>query len=245
MVNICCGLHQFTGIQAIIFDKDGTLAYSEDYLKSITYKRARLIDAEIPGVQEPLLAAFGLDNGHLNPSGLQAVGTRQENLIAAAAYIAETGRTWLEALTIAQAAFREADAFLKNKSDHTPAISGISDLIQRLHQGGVKLGVLSADVTANVKAFLEKYQLSEYFLVQTGTDQGPSKPDPTPFLRACELLDESPETVLMIGDADVDGQMAKTAGAAGMVGVTWGWSIPPKLSYVDVITTTMNDIQVC
>lgn len=244
MVDIICSGHRFSAIRGIIFDKDGTLAHSEDYLKIITSKRARLIDAQIPGVQEPLLSAFGLENGRLNPSGLQAVGTRQENLIAAAAYIAETGRTWLESLRIAQAAFTEVDTLMKIKADHTPVFPGILELVQNLHYTGLKLGVLSADVTVNVQAFLEKYELADYFFVQKGTDHGPSKPDPTPFLQACELLEEKPETVLMIGDADVDGQMAKAAGAAGMIGVAWGWSIPPQLTEVDVIITKMSEIKV-
>lgn len=236
--------HRFSSITAIIFDKDGTLAHSEEYLKTITFKRARLIDAQIPGVQDPLLSAFGLENGRLNPSGLQAVGTRQENLIAAAAYIAETGRPWLESLRIAQAAFAEVDMLMKIKADHTPVFPGILELVQRLHQTGLKLGVLSADVTVNVKAFLEKYELADYFLVQRGTDHGPSKPDPTPFRQACELLGENPANVLMVGDANVDGQMAKAAGAAGMIGVAWGWSVRPKLTEVDVVITEMAEIQV-
>ncbi|AFY59366.1 haloacid dehalogenase superfamily enzyme, subfamily IA [Synechococcus sp. PCC 6312] len=244
MVDIVCAGHRFSSITGIIFDKDGTLAHSEDYLKTITSKRARFIDAQIPGVQDPLLSAFGLENGRLNPSGLQAVGTRQENLIAAAAYIAETGRSWLESLRIAQAAFAEVDHFMKVKADHTPVFPGILALVQRLQGAGLKLGVLSADVTVNVKAFLEKYELADYFLVQKGTDQGPSKPDPTPFLQACELLGESPGNVLMIGDADVDGQMARAAGAAGMIGVAWGWSIPPKLTEVDVVISEITEIQV-
>ncbi|MDS3860755.1 HAD family hydrolase [Thermosynechococcaceae cyanobacterium BACA0444] len=244
MVDIICGGHRFSSIRGIIFDQDGTLAHSEAYLKTITFKRARLIDAQIPGVQDPLLSAFGLENGRLNPSGLQAVGTRQENLIAAAAYIAETGRPWLESLRIAQAAFAEVDSFMQVKADHTPVFPGILELVQGLHQTGLKLGVLSADVTVNVQAFLEKYDLADYFLVQKGTDHGPSKPDPTPFLQACELLGESPETVLMVGDADVDGQMARGAGAAGMIGVAWGWSIPPQLREVDVVIREMTAIQV-
>jgi len=54
MATIQCGDVTFTAIAAVIFDKDGTLADSQDYLRNLGQKRARLIDAQIPGVQEPL-----------------------------------------------------------------------------------------------------------------------------------------------------------------------------------------------
>ena len=91
MTLIQCGTTRFENIEAVIFDKDGTLANSQIFLRNLAQKRARLIDAQIPGVQEPLLMAFGVESDRLNPAGLMAVGTRLENEIAAAAYVAETG----------------------------------------------------------------------------------------------------------------------------------------------------------
>ena len=102
MVNIRCGNIEFKNIEAIIFDKDGTLEDSNNFLRELSIHRARLLDAQIPGIGEPLLMAFGLQNNQLDPTGLMAVGSRQENLIAAAAYIAETGKSWFEALKIAK-----------------------------------------------------------------------------------------------------------------------------------------------
>ena len=40
---------QFQDIKAIIFDKDGTLEDSQSFLRELAYKRARLIDSQIPG----------------------------------------------------------------------------------------------------------------------------------------------------------------------------------------------------
>ncbi|NJM95173.1 MAG: HAD family hydrolase, partial [Acaryochloridaceae cyanobacterium CSU_5_19] len=97
MVDISCRDRIFTNIEAIVFDKDGTLADVESYLKSLGQKRSRLVDAQAPGVQEPLLLAFGIEETGLNSQGLLAVGSRHDNQIAAAAYVAETGRHWLEA----------------------------------------------------------------------------------------------------------------------------------------------------
>ncbi|MFM7372644.1 MAG: HAD family hydrolase, partial [Sphaerospermopsis kisseleviana] len=61
MITIKCGDITFSDIQAILFDKNGTLEDSETYLRSLGQKAARIIDAQIPGIGEPLLMAFGIN----------------------------------------------------------------------------------------------------------------------------------------------------------------------------------------
>jgi phosphoglycolate phosphatase-like HAD superfamily hydrolase len=74
VVSIRCKGVTFQNIEAVLFDKDGTLANSEAFLRSLAQKRSRMIDAQFPGVQEPLLMAFGVDGERLDPAGLMAVG---------------------------------------------------------------------------------------------------------------------------------------------------------------------------
>ena len=94
MVTIKCRNISFSNIQAIFFDKNGTLEDSEAYLRSLGQRSARMIDAQIPGIGEPLLMAFGINSDTLDPAGLISVASRRETEIAAAAYIAETGKGW-------------------------------------------------------------------------------------------------------------------------------------------------------
>lgn len=230
MATINCGDTRFENIQAILFDKDGTLANSESFLRSLGQKRSRLIDAQVPGVQEPLLLAFGLERDQLNPGGLLAVGSRRENQIAAAAYVAETGRDWLDALEIARSGFAEADGFLQGKAKQTPPIAGTRDLLQILIPAGLKVGILSSDTPENVQEFLQAYQLEAYVHLARGVNVGLSKPDPELFRQVCAELEMTPEMTLMVGDSRADIAMAQTAGAAGCIGFTGGWSQPPKLS---------------
>lgn len=223
MVTIRCQDVVFQNIQAVLFDKDGTLANSESFLRGLAQKRSRLIDAQFPGVQEPLLMAFGVDGDRLNPAGLMAIGTRQENEIAAAAYVTETGRDWIESLETVRSAFVEADQYMKRKADHTPLVPGVLPLLQAMATAGLRLGILSSDSTENVKDFVEKYQLAPYFQLQMGTDGKISKPDPRLLQQACDGLEVSPSQTLVIGDSQADIQLAH-AGAAGAIGVTGGWS---------------------
>ena len=238
-----CGAVQFDAIAAVIFDKDGTLAAVGSFLRRLAQQRSRLVDAQVPGVEAPLLLAFGVEGDRLNPAGLMAVGTRQENEIAAAAYLAETGLDWLGAREQARSAFREADSGFSRKADHTPPLAGIPDLLQRLTTAGIVLGIASSDTTDNVVDFLERYELTAQFAAVMGADCGYEKPDPAWVLALCDRLGVPPRATVVIGDSAADLAMARAAGV-GAIGATWGWSDPPRLTGADAIATTPSDLQV-
>jgi phosphoglycolate phosphatase len=242
LVTIQCKNVKFANIQAIVFDKDGTLEDSEAYLRNLGQKRSRLIDAQIPGIGEPLLMAFGIDGDTLDPTGLLAVGSRQETQIAAAAYIAETGRGWLESLAIARRAFEEADQYLGTAP--SPLFVGSLEVLKYLSEAGLKLGILSAASTGRVRAFVQRHQLEDYVQLQMGVDAGPSKPDPALFLQACQALGAAPNATLMVGDSAGDIQMARSAGAAGCIGICWGKPEAAHLQIADVAIAQLNEIQI-
>lgn len=234
MLTIHCLEHSFIDIEAIVFDKDGTLANVESYLKSLGQIRSRLIDAKVPGVQTAISLAFGAEEDSLNPAGLLAVGSRYENKIAAAAYVAETGRNWLEALEIVESAFNTADTYFIPKAEHTPLIHNTLESLTTLSQRGLKLGILSADSSDNVQDFLDTYHLQELFQAAQGVDGTISKPDPSLFIDICVQMEAAPNRTLMIGDAPVDMKMAKSAQAAGCIFVSWGWHSPMPNHLADV-----------
>jgi phosphoglycolate phosphatase len=245
LATITCGAIAFTGIEAVIFDKDGTLADSQDFLRSLGQKRARLIDAQLPGVETPLLLAFGLEGAQLNPAGLMAIGTREENEIAAAAYIAETGKDWTESLQIARSAFAEADTYFSRKASSTPLFQGALDLLQRLAAVGVQLGIASSDSPANVQDFVDCYQLNPPISVALGSEPGLSKPDPALLNQACDSLGVRPEHTLVVGDSTTDLTLAAVGGAAGCIAVAWGWTNPQHLQRADACIQNFAEIQVC
>jgi phosphoglycolate phosphatase len=242
MATFCCQGKTFADIQAVIFDKDGTLAQVDSYLKQLAQRRARLVDAQVPGVQEPLLMAFGLERDRLNPMGLQAVGSRQENLIAAAAYIAETGRTWAEALQIATQAFQEADIYLPDKASQTPLFEAIRDWLTTLTQSGLRLGILSADTTTNVQQFVVAHDLQAVIQANLGSSEHLGKPDPRFYETLCQQLAVHPKQTLMIGDSTLDMVMARQAEAGGCIGVTWGWQMPLDIAQADCLIDSPDQL---
>ncbi|MEM9092960.1 MAG: HAD family hydrolase, partial [Cyanobacteria bacterium P01_F01_bin.53] len=82
MVALCCNDIGFKNIEAVLFDKDGTLADSHAFLKKLAGTRAYLLEQQVPGVADSLMAAFGCQGEAYDPAGLMAVGTRYENEIA-------------------------------------------------------------------------------------------------------------------------------------------------------------------
>jgi len=242
LVTIVCREVKFSGVEAIIFDKDGTLQDSHQFLRELGQKRARLIDAKIPGVGEPMLMSFGINNDNLDHTGLMAVGSRKENLIAAAAYIAETGRSWFESLEIARNGFDEADRHF-DRSEASPIFPGTVEFIKNLAPSGLKLGILSADTTAGVKEFVRIHGLKDYIQLAMGVDGTVNKPDPALFLLACERLGVKPEQTLMVGDSQGDMDMARNAGAKGCIGISW-YSRGATYLKSDIIINQLEQIKI-
>jgi phosphoglycolate phosphatase len=239
MVDISCRGKVFRNIQAIIFDKDGTLADSQAFWQELAVKRAKFISKRyllnqcqnkdnksllpsepFSGLEEALLLAFGVKDDRLDPASLMAVGSRMENEIGAAAYLAAMGKSWFEAKDIVAKAFQEADRSCDDRSI-PPLFAGVISLLESLYQKGLKLGILSADTTAGVENFVKDRRLEPYIRLKMGSDREYSKPDPALFLEACKQLGVEPSQTIMVGDARGDIDMAKRAGAAGTIAICW------------------------
>ncbi|WP_315790834.1 HAD family hydrolase [Fischerella sp. JS2] len=241
MVDIKCQNLIFSNIQAIIFDKDGTLEDSKEYLRQVGQRVAKIVDMQFSGLEQPLLMAFGINGDSLDPAGLIAVGSSAETAIATAAYIAQTGCRWIESLAIARQAFKSAEKHVGNIP--SPMFVGSLEVLKNLTKAGIKLGILSAARTDEVYAFVKHHQLSDYIQVQIGVDEGPSKPDPILFLQACQSLEVEPGSTLMVGDSMGDMQMALNAKAAGCIGISWIRQFE-NLIGADVLINHLNEIEV-
>jgi phosphoglycolate phosphatase len=241
LATIQCRNVTFSNIQAILFDKNGTLEDSEAYLRTLAQRGARIIDAQIPGIGEPLLMAFGVNGDRLDPAGLISVASRRETEVAAAAYIAETGRGWFESLTISRQALEDAEKYVGKAA--SPLFVGSLEVLKSLSEAGLKLGILSAATTEEVRAFVQNHQLSDYIQLEMGVDEGPSKPDPILFVNACQALGVEPSATLMVGDSVGDMQMARNAKAAGCIGITWVGKAE-NVKGADVVINQLDEIQV-
>lgn len=237
MNQVYCGTQSLLGIEAIIFDKDGTLTDSAPFLKRLAQARSQRCAKVVSDQLQPcpsdladrLLGTLGVWENRIDPDGLMAAGTRQSNIDALAGELLRTGVSsdmGIHALVAKQ--FVLADGDLSPKVVYTPPFPGTQAMLQRLCQSEIKLGILSSDSPANIEHFLRHYNLLPWIDDWQGTEPDDSpKPHPALLYRLCERLAVSPRRVIIVGDSWVDQALAERANTAGFISVSEAWGRPP------------------
>lgn len=229
MATIHTRVHKFESIQAVLFDKDGTLANVETYLLKLAKARMQAIPGRSPAFYEHLSATFGMREGDIDPAGLIAVASRQEDLIATASCLAAAGTGWIEACAIVRTAFDQADLALAPKVSKTPLLEGASQLLRRLAEANLKIGIVSSDSHSEVAAFIEHYYLTDISWYQGAAEGSPLKTQAGFLDFACQSLSVEPAHTLVIGDSASDLALANQ-GAADFLGMVGGWTRSPTIA---------------
>jgi len=236
-------------IEAVLFDKDGTLSISEPMLKTLA--EARVFQCVALAVErhpallrgtgadavntanelETLLRrAYGLSDDGIHPAGTTAVGSRTHNLISTATVLSQVGFGWPEALELGQAVFAATDGLHGAGSLQPPQpTTGLHDLVEQLVAAGVRCAVISNDEMAGIEAFLHNHGLASSFAGLWSAEHRPCKPDPAAVQGLCGQLGIAPQRCALIGDANSDLRMARAAGVPVVLGYTAAWGMPPPL----------------
>ncbi|MCP9820933.1 HAD family hydrolase [Synechococcus sp. Cruz-9H2] len=228
-------------VEAILFDKDGTLSLSEPGLLALSRARLQACLEHVPEAhrsqfQDLLERAYGLVGDQLNPAGTTAVASRTHNLISTATAFCQVGLGWPEALDHSEAVFAAIDREqLQTDGDRpggaplAPLSEGVAPLLLELHRSGVQLAVISNDDSEGIQRFLGGHGLAELFQEIWSADMRPAKPDPAAVHGLCSRLGVSPSACALIGDACSDLRMAERAGVGLALGYSAGWSSRPPL----------------
>jgi pyrophosphatase PpaX len=106
--------------------------------------------------------------------------------------------------------------------DELEACSGMEDVIVRLHEEGVRLGIVTAKRRATVDLAFARLRVGHLFETVVGGDETQRhKPDPQPLLEAARRLGVAPVDCAYVGDSPFDIRAAKNAHMYS-VAVTWG-----------------------
>jgi len=106
--------------------------------------------------------------------------------------------------------------------DELEACLGMEDVLLRLHEGGRRLGVVTAKRRSTVELAFARVPVAHLFETVVGGDETERhKPDPEPLLLAAERMGADPKECAYVGDSPFDMQAARAAGMRA-IGVTWG-----------------------
>ncbi|WP_298802221.1 HAD family hydrolase [uncultured Lentibacter sp.] len=193
-----------SAIEAIVFDKDGTLF---DFARTweawaVAFLR-RLARDEAHAREMAQAVGFDYDSQHFKAESIVIAGMPSEIAQALAPHLPQMGQAALVAVLNEEA----------GKAPQAEAVP-LRPLLARLRAAGLKLGVATNDAQAPALAHLESAGVATAFDFVAGFDSGyGGKPAPGQLLAFCQAVGVAPSAAVMVGDSTHD---LRAGAAAGM-----------------------------
>lgn len=121
-----------------------------------------------------------------------------------------------------------ADHYNVHFADKTKPYDGISELLERLKESGVKMAVASNKSDEFTVSLVKRFFGNSFDTVQGGKADVPKKPAPDIVYGIMERLGAVPENTYFAGDSNVDMYTAKNAGIKA-IGCLWGFRTKEEL----------------
>ena len=208
-------------IDGFIFDMDGTLLHTLPDLAAVTNKALEL-EGFPPHTEEEIRTFVG--NGALALARLAVPeGASEEQ---------------------AERVFQNFKSLYTTYGlSLTQEFEGMPETLQKLHERGKKLGIMSNKFEGGVKEVEAKFFPGLFDASHGETDVIPRKPEPDGLLLCAKEMGVAPERCAYFGDSHTDLLAAHNAGMVA-VGVTWGYQPLSKLETgkPDVLIDSPADI---
>jgi phosphoglycolate phosphatase-like HAD superfamily hydrolase len=230
-----------TGIDLVIFDKDGTLidfhAMWGGWARELG---TRLEAAARRPVAPDVFAAIGFDptSGRVAAGGPLATATMSgiEDVVAAVL------RRWCPSVAAARRA-TDAAWFVPDPIAQATPLADLAALFEHLRSGGRRIAVVTTDDRAPTDATLRALGVRTAVEAMVCGDDGfAMKPAPDPVFAVCQALRTEPPRVAVVGDSPADLAMARAAGAGLVVGVLSGVGMAADLGAADVVLGSVAEL---
>lgn len=126
------------------------------------------------------------------------------------------------------------DHYRTLNGQHTQIFPGVMEGLRAFRKAGMKMAIVTNKPEEFTHILLIKMGLAHFFdAVVCGDTCARKKPDPMPFLHACEQLGVAPTDALAIGDSINDAQAARAAGIT-VLAVPYGYNENQDVRTLDV-----------
>jgi phosphoglycolate phosphatase len=228
-------------LEAVLFDKDGTLVdfhatWSQGYADA-----ARLMARQLGGDKvdaAALMRGAGMDPGTFRVPAASVMGCGTTPEIAA---------NWAATLGLADSTSlaRDLEAFFLDEIGSNPvAVACLDDTLVRLAAAGFRLGVATMDSAAMAERNLGLMGVRDRFEFVCGFDSGfGHKPTPGMVEAFSSATQVSAARIAMVGDSPHDLNMGRSAQVGLVVGVLTGAGVREELEPIaDVVLDSIADL---
>ncbi|GHF00935.1 haloacid dehalogenase [Aliiroseovarius zhejiangensis] len=194
-----------TGLRLAVFDVDGTLIDSQDFIVEAMNRAFGAMGVSLPSRDE-VLSIVGL-----------SLHDAIQRLVPA-----------LSGSEVAEASEKYKDMFIKLRAEKggeatAPLYPGARAALEHLHtRDEVLLGVATGKARRGLDHAYDAHDLRHFFVTSQTADNHPSKPHPSMLRAALAETGAEAAQAVMIGDTSFDMEMGRAAGFR-TIGVTWGY----------------------
>lgn len=236
-------------VDAVIFDKDGTLIdFAEVWgPRAALWARELTAMVDSPPLEQTLCRAIGYDphTALIAPDSPLAVASLADLYAIAASTLFQHGIPWHEGYPLVS---RVAARTLNLPISHTEVKprGPVFDTLQALHQAGIALGIATNDDRAITEAAVEQLGITHLISAMVcGNDPFLPKPDPGGLRWLATQLDTATERMAIVGDTGVDMLAGRNAGLSACIGLSGGAGSPATLARTaDLVIDDLSAIRI-
>ena len=205
---------EIDNINTVLLDKDGTFIDLHYFWGQMTELRAKEV-----------IKKYSLDKNlfpQMLKDGITAMYSRPIIIEIFCKYLNSIGAKATEQ-EIEQIFDSVSDSFYKNMEKYTKPIDDAIDFIKSIKKHNIKTGIVTSDSKESALLTIKHFGWENLFDVVIGRESTTeTKESGVPVKMALEILNSTPETSIMIGDAPMDYIAAKNAGVERTILVASG-----------------------
>lgn len=248
---ILVGDHEINNIKSILFDKDGTIIDLHHYWTSMLKIRAKVLldslgsSSNDDHLFELLVSSMGMDllRNKIKPEG--PVGIKPRIVIEETATTTINDYGFSIRLDDVKKAFNEADEIsMSYLNEFIRPLPNVFSLLKILYQEGIKLGIITSDLSTRAALALDLLGIREYFSLILGADSVVNpKPDPEMIEICTREFGITTAEIIVVGDSMSDLKLAINGGTH-FIGVRTGLASVPFINEAPILVENLKGIRV-